>query len=105
MYAVMGTDTFLENLESQNADYLDAVRKISDNLSKNPWSGKPLKYSFFREKRYRESRIYYLVYDDLQLILLVATSGKKDQQDVIDTVLKDLAQFRLEAETISRRGA
>jgi len=58
---------------------------------------------FLREKRIREKRIYYLVYEDLKLVLLVATSGKKDQQATIGHIKDNLDQFKIIAEQIARQ--
>ena len=39
-------------------------------------------------------RIYYLVYEEFQLVLLVATSGKKNQQEVIDAIKHLLPYYK-----------
>ena len=72
-------------------------------LAINPFIGDPLNYKFLREKRIREKRIYYLVYEDLKLVLLVATSGKKDQQATIGHIKDNLDQFKIIAEQIARQ--
>jgi hypothetical protein len=46
-----------------------------------------------------------LIYDDLELVLLVATSGKKDQQATIDYLKKQLDSFRLVAEDVAKQVA
>jgi hypothetical protein len=56
--------------------------------------GDQIRYKFFREKRIREKRIYYLVYDDLSAVLIVAFGSKKAQQETIEEIIKDFAQFR-----------
>ncbi len=62
-----------------------------------------MSYPFFREKRIKEKRIYYLVYDDLKLVLLVATSGKKDQQLTIDHIKHSLHEYKKIAEEIIKQ--
>lgn len=69
----------------------------------NPFVGDLIAYRFLREKRIREKRIYYLVYEDLKLVLLVATSGKKNQQATIDHIKRHLDEFRKVAEVIARQ--
>lgn len=49
---------------------------------------------FFREKRVREKRVYYLVYDDLSAVLIIAFSGKKEQKETIDEIVKYLPEFK-----------
>ncbi|MBI5390006.1 hypothetical protein HZB02_00780 [Candidatus Woesearchaeota archaeon] len=67
--------------------------------------GKPLGYPFLREKKISGRRVYYLIYDDIRLVLLVATSEKKDQQATIDHLKQHLKEFRTVAESIIRQGA
>jgi len=47
-----------------------------------------------REKRIREKRVYFLVYDDLQAVLIVAISGKKDQQTTINHIINYFDEYK-----------
>lgn len=58
---------------------------------------------FFREKRVNEKRVYFLIYKELNLVLIIATSGKKDQQFTIDYVKSHLDEFKIFAEKIARQ--
>ena len=71
------------------------VQKIFLQLKENPYVGDQLRYKFLREKRLREKRIYYLVYDELLAVLVVAISGKKTQQETINHIIKYLNQYRI----------
>ena len=42
----------------------------------------------------REKRIYFLVYDDLSAVLMVAFGGKKAQKETIDKIVELLPEFR-----------
>jgi len=64
-------------------------------LKDNPYVGDQLRYRFLREKRIKEKRIYYLVYDDLLAVLLVAISDKKTQKETIDRIVKYFKEYRL----------
>jgi len=79
MYSVIGTDTYLGEIAKWTKADREAAEKTPSKLSSNPYIGDPCGYKFFRERRIREKRVDYLVYDDLRLVLLIATSGKKDQ--------------------------
>jgi len=57
---------------------------------------------WFRESRFENYRIYYLVYEDLEAIYLVAISGKKDQQKTINTIRLFLEFFKEEIENLVR---
>lgn len=82
---------------------IDAAGKIPKKLAQNPFVGDPLGHRFLREKRIKEKRIYYLVYEDLELVLLVAASGKKKQQITINHIKDQLDEFRTLAERIARQ--
>ncbi len=60
--------------------------------------GKVLTYDFLREIKIGNKRIYYLIYKNLALILLVAISkNKKDQQIVIDYIKENIESYKLYA--------
>ena len=63
-------------------------------LKENPYVGDSIKYKFFREKRIKEKRIYYLIYDDLSAVLIVAFGGKKAQQSTINKIIRDFPKFK-----------
>ena len=101
MLIVIGTETYQKELRKWTKADREAAEKLPKQLSINPFVGSPLGYPFLREKRIREKRVYYLVYEDLKLVLLVATSGKKDQQATIDDLKEHLDNFREIAEDIA----
>ncbi len=43
-------------------------------------------------------RMYYLIYEDLQAVYIITLSGKKDQQNAINTIRLFLEQYRVEIE-------
>ena len=72
----------------------DAYKKILQ-LKENPYVGDQIRYRHFREKRLREKRIYYLAYDDLKAVLIVAISDKKAQQETINQIVKYFDEYRI----------
>ncbi|HIH42187.1 TPA: hypothetical protein HA246_00925 [Candidatus Woesearchaeota archaeon] len=102
MYVVIGTNTYLEEINKFPKDYKTFADKIPLQLKVNPLVGRSLGYPFLREKRIREKRVYYLIYNDLNLVLLVATSGKRDQQATIDHIKQQLDEYRKVAENITK---
>jgi len=68
MFKVIGTYTYLEELDKWPKADREAAEKIPKQLSVNPYIGSQLGYPFFREKRVRGRRVYYLIYDDLKLV-------------------------------------
>lgn len=103
MFRVIGTATYLEELDKLPKAYKDAAGKIPLRLAENAHLGKPFGYPFLREQRINEKRIYYLIYDDLQLVLMVAVSGKKDQQATISHIKNQLYEYLKIAEDISKQ--
>ena len=103
MFKVIGTDTYLEELDKWPKFERDIAEKLPKRLAESPFSGSPLGYKFLREKRIKEKRVYYLIYEDLELVLIVATSSKKDQQATIDHIKESLDEFRTVAEDIIKQ--
>lgn len=93
-YAVYVTESFEKEIEKLSDSDRDILKKTFRQLKENPYVGDQIRYKFFREKRIREKRIYYLVYDDLSAVLIIAFGGKKEQQETINKTLNHLPEFR-----------
>jgi len=85
-------------LNNQEFEEVDA---IIEQLKENPLIGRPLSYSFLREKRIGSKRIYFLVYENVAIVLLVSASDKKAQQDTIDEIKENLDEFQEYAKKLS----
>lgn len=103
MFKVIGTDTYLEEINKWPKLDREAAEKIPKKIAVNPFIGDQLSYPFLREKRIKGRRVYYLIYKDLKLVLLVAASGKKNQQATINHIQKHLDKFRKIAENIAKQ--
>ena len=103
MYKVFSTQTYDREIKKLPKEYQRMIVTAEKEIADNPHTGKPLTFEFLREKKIKEKRIYYLVYDDIVLVLLVATSGKKNQQDTINHIKDNLKQFKKYAEELSRQ--
>jgi hypothetical protein len=55
---------------------------------------------FFREKRVREKRLYFLIYDSLSAVLVVAFGGKKAQKETIEEIIKYLPAYKFYVEKL-----
>lgn len=93
-YAVYTTDRFEKEVSKISLADQEIIKEIYIQLKENPYTGDQIRYRFFREKRIKEKRIYYLVYDDLNAVLIVAISGKKAQEETIDKIVRDFDDFR-----------
>lgn len=102
MYKIFHSKSFDKELSKLDNFLIDRVNKIEDILKYNPLYGNPLGYKWFRETRYENYRFYYLIYEDLKSVYMVAISGKKDQQKVINTIKLLLALFREEINELTK---
>ena len=75
-------------------EYQQQIKHIIKQLKQSLDVGKPLGYPFFREKKMEKYRIYFLVYEDVDAVLLVTISDKKAQQETIDKIKKDLDFYK-----------
>jgi len=100
MYAVYTTENFDKEINKLTQEEQMRVQKIFLQLKDNPYVGKQLQYKFLREKRLKEKRIYYLIYDDLKVVLIVATSGKKNQQETINHIINNFSEYKIYLERI-----
>jgi hypothetical protein len=72
----------------------EEIQKIVLQLTENPFVGDQLQIRSLREKRLREKRLYYLVFEDLQAVLIIAISDKKTQQKTIDSIISRINDYR-----------
>lgn len=87
MYRVFKEPKFQKKVEKLlDKHEIKELEKFITNLKKGILAGKGLTYNFFREKKIGGKRIYFLVYDDIKVILLVGCSNKKYQQTAIDEI-------------------
>ncbi len=91
---VYTTESFEEEIANLSDSDKEIIKRIFLQLKENPYVGDPIRYRFFHEKRIREKRIYYLTYDDLSAVLVVAFGGKKEQQETINEIVKYLPKFK-----------
>lgn len=102
-YRVFRSVCFQEEIAKYDKNIQDRVDKIENKLIENPEYGNPLGTKWFRESRFENYRIYYLIYENLQAIYLVAISDKKNQQKIINTIRLFLEFFREEIEKLVRK--
>ncbi len=86
MYAIYATDTFKKLYISLDKTEQDWITKTQAKLKTYP-TGKPLHFSWFREKKYLNKRLYYLIDEEQNKILFISFAAKKDQQKIINFIL------------------
>jgi len=103
VYAVYTTESFEKEIKKLPDSDKIIIQKIFLQLKENPYVGDQIQYRFFREKRMSEKRVYYLVYDDLSAVLVVAFGGKKAQQETIDRIIKLFPEFKIYLEKLLKK--
>ena len=99
-YAIYTTESFDKEVMKLSQNDQEIIQKMFLKIRDNPYSSNQLKYRNLREKRIREKRVYFLVYDDLQAVLIVAIGGKKDQQASINHIVNYFDEYRLYLERL-----
>ncbi len=96
MFRVFRSEWYESKLNKLDKSEQDVVFKFEQRLKIEPYSGKPLGYIFFREKRFDGKRLLFLVYEEQNIIFLVTITDKKTQQGEID-LIKDNLDFYKES--------
>src|SRR3989344_9286269 len=86
-----GFDTWEKLLPKEQQEQ---IKGFIEQLKQSWNTGKPLGYPFFREKKMGKYRLYFLIYEDVDTVLLVTISDKKAQQDVIDKIKSQLDSYK-----------
>ena len=68
-YRVFRTKEFIKQFKKLPKQTQEEIKKIKDRIRENPFVGNPLGYKFFREKKIKELRVYYLIYEDTKKFL------------------------------------
>ena len=100
VYEVYVLNVFDKETDKLSKFDKEIIQKILLQLKENPYTGDQIRYRFFREKRVKEKRIYYLVYDDLKIVLMVAIGGKKAQKETINNIVEYFKEYRKYAEKL-----
>lgn len=95
VFKIYTTEEFDKDFIKLSNQEQNRVTKILTQLKEQGADvGKPLSgLSFFREKKFNGKRIYYLVYKNYFIILVIAISDKKAQQATINRILIDLVEY------------
>ena len=95
MWELKETSEFEHKFDELPPDIKEGFENQIKKLQENPYAlGKPLGYPWFRELKNDKFRVYYLIYDQLIVILFVGVSDKKTQQVVINTIKNNLKMFK-----------
>jgi hypothetical protein len=94
LFAVFRTQSFLERFSSLEKREQEWIEKMEKQLQVNSFAGKPLGFKWFREKKFENKRLYFLVNEQKEAVLLVAFAPKKEQQKIIDYITTNKEEYR-----------
>ena len=95
MNAVFETEPFSRLYNTLERKEQEWIEKVRDQLSNNLKVGKPLRYDWFREKKFENKRLYYLINEKTNKAILIAFGIKKEQKKIIDHIIskENFAKF------------
>ena len=94
MFRLFTTSEFDNDFLKLDESDKKKVRKIMDELKTKGFDvGKPLGRKYFREKKFGNKRLYFLVYKNELIALAVGISNKKMQKDTINKILLELKNY------------
>ncbi len=93
MNEVYETGTFTKLYYVAEKAEQEWIEKIKDQLQQNLHTGKPLSFDWFREKKLKDKRLFYLINEKSHKAILVTFGTKKEQQKIIDHVIKNKERY------------
>ncbi|HIG97783.1 MAG TPA: hypothetical protein HA230_05580 [Candidatus Aenigmarchaeota archaeon] len=96
MFRVFRSEWYDKKLKMLDKSDILRVEKFEQHLKQEPFSGKPLGYRFFREKKFDGNRLLFLVYEEHSVVFLVTITNKKAQQRDIDFIVSHLSVYKEE---------
>ncbi len=96
-FKIIATKSFLKNISKfLEKKEFEKFEKFKERLKNYPYLGDSLRVPFVREfKTESGKRIYFLVYEEIQIILFVSMSNKKDQNRIIQIIFENLKEYKL----------
>ena len=86
MYYLFTTAEFDHHFKKLDPQLQREIAKEIGQLEENPYVGKPLGYKFFREKKVKNYRVYYLIYEEYVVVFVISISDKREQQKAINAI-------------------
>lgn len=100
MYRVFRSEWYDKKLGKLDKSEVTRIERFEQEMKQNPFTGKPLGYKFFREKKFDGKRLLFLVYENHLVVFLVTITDKKAQQRDIDFIVSHLAVYKKEIDRL-----
>ena len=92
-YKVFVSETLETKIKKFAPHLKGRLEKLKKALEENPFTGKPLRHDFLREKKWGPFRIYYLIIKNILVVFILEFGDKKDQSRIIDEILLHLEEI------------
>jgi len=89
MNEVHETVTFSKIYSAADGTEKEQIDSVRDQLKANLLVGKPLRFDWFREKKFGNKRLFYIINEESKKAILLTFATKKEQQAIIDRVVVD----------------
>ena len=93
MNKVFETELFTKICDACDNQEKVWIEKIKDKLVENLLVGKPLRFNWFREKKFGNKRLYFLINEKTMKAVLIAFGTKKDQQEIIAHIIVNKEKY------------
>ncbi len=93
MNQVFETETFSKLYEASEKREQIWIDKMRDQISENLDVGKPLQFDWFREKKFENKRLFYIINKSTNKAILVAFGTKKEQQSIINQIMTNKERY------------
>lgn len=90
IFRVFRSEWYEKKLDKLEKSERNMVETFEQKLKIEPYSGKPLGYRFFREKKFGGKRVLFLVYEKHNAVFLITITDKKAQQNEIEMIKRNL---------------
>ena len=95
VYQILKTRKFIKIFNKLDNTIRTELNSLIEKLKTNPYIGKPLHSTWFRELKVKKYRAYYIIYEDKVEILMIGISDKKGQQKEIELIKKTFIQRKI----------
>ncbi len=93
-YLVKTLPVVEKQMQKMSINNQNRFGNLINQIENNPYIGDSLQIRIIREKRFNGKRIYFVIFEDLRVVLIVAISDKKTQQKTIDFIRDNLNEYR-----------
>ena len=95
-YTIYTTEEFDKDFNKLDKSEQIKIKRMLKQLEEQGSKvGKPLSgLSFFREKKFGGKRLYFLIYENFLVILVISINDKKAQQATINRILLEIKEYQ-----------